>query len=236
VSQSRSDIRREKRLEAIADLRQKLHRSAVAMSFLPSAELSRHMGLASTVTAEKLLGDTRLTQRIYWQLVDDERAPDIAAIPAHSGLKIIDSVTDFENACECVDATLALRERGIMIGKEQIKELARRFGDARLKWAWDNRDIWVDAASRNPDGTSQVTASKDAAVQDERSLSAPQQRKANARRMLLDHLAITMPDIAAWMGRSAVSQQRKASMTPEMQVVGRVVERIVNPARQARNG
>jgi hypothetical protein len=223
----RTASRLEQRRVAVSDLRQKLHRSAVAMSFLPASKLALHLGLGHKRVAERLLGDSRLTQRIYWQLVDDNHAPDIAAIPAHSGLKIIDSVADFEDACECVDIALALNEYGIMLGKDQIKELARRFGDAKVKWAWDNRDIWAESA---PSAAGRAGAVSQPAMV----LGAT--RKADARRMLLEYLAISLPDVAEWMGRKAISQQRKASMTPQMQIVQRVVERLLNPSRMQRHG
>ena len=223
------------RQEAVNDLRQKLHRTNVAMSFLPAAELSRHFGLGQTSLGDKLLSDPRLGQKIYWQLVDDEVVPDIAAIPAHSEFKIIDSVANFENACAAVDIALELHERGIMISKDDIKELARRYGDSRLKWAWGNRDIWADASQGTPSLNKANTENQSDMAESDREDASPV-RKRDARRMVLDHLAQTIPDIAAWMGRYYVSQQRKTHVTPQMAIVGRVIDRLVNPARNGSDG
>ena len=214
------DNRRQLRLEALNDLRHKLHRTSVAMSFLPPSELGRHLGLTELRVARMLLGNERLAHRLYWQIVDDGHAPDIAAIPVQSELKIIDSSRQFENACESVDIVMALQDHGIMIGKDEIKQLARRYGDARLRWAWDNRDLWAD-----PSRAASSPAPSD----------APPQRKKDARRLLLEHLAHARPEIASWMGRISVSEQRKASMTPARDLVGRVVDRLVNPGRTSQH-
>lgn len=220
MTDMQGSTRRQQRLEALNDLRHKLHRATVAMSFLPPSELGRHLGLPELRVARLLLGNERLVHRLYWQLVDDGHAPDIAAIPVQSELKIIDSSTHFENACESVDIVMALQDHGIMIGKDEIKQLARRYGDARLRWAWENRDLWADhsrAASSQPPA------------------EAPQQVKKDARRLLLEHLAHARPEIASWMGRMSVSEKRKADMTPTRDLVGRVVDRLVNPARTSRH-
>lgn len=221
-------VRERQRLEALGDLRRRLHRSAVAMSMMPARELARHLGLPDPGMAEKLLQDSRLTQRLYIQLVDDDHAPDIAAIPDHSDLRIMDSAQDFDNACESVDVMLALNGRGLMIPKEEVRELARRYGDARLKWAWAHRQVWLDKP-----GT-------EAGAGDEPAGQAPKPqprklRKADPRRLLLDHLSRRIPEISSWLGRTQVDATRKPSMSREMEITSRVVALLVEEAGQARH-
>jgi hypothetical protein len=196
--------RREQRLQAIGDLRRKFRRAAVGMSFMPATELARQTGLPDSGIAERLLANPRLAQRLYWSLVDSERVPDLSALPAVGALSLTDSSEAFENACVLIDGALTLRATGAVLPREQVKELARRYGDARLKWLWHNRDIWSGApAGAGP--------------------QEPARRRPDSRRLLVDHLAAHVPEVAIWRGRE---DARPGG--PDAMMVARLVDRLVH--------
>ena len=231
-----STNRQEFRHQALSDLRRKMNRSSVAMSFMPPAELARHLGLRDTDVARKLLHNERLTQRLYWQLVDEELVPDIASLPEQSEMKLIDSTANFENACESIDIMLALNKRGVMISKDEVKVLATRFGDARVRWAWDNRDIW---ASKNLPKSNDAQSHKMGELNADSAIDAksmPRQQATDTKRMLLEHLAQSMPEIAAWMGRHASNPARKNPATAETEILSRVVDRLVQQTGNIQHG
>jgi hypothetical protein len=196
--------RRAERLQAVEDLRRKFRRAAVAMSFMPAAELARQTGLPDSGIAERLLGNPRLAQRLYWSLVDSERVPDLSALPAVGALSLTDSSEAFENACVLIDGALTLRATGPVLPREQVKELARRYGDARLKWLWHNRDIW-SGAPKGAEG------------------QEPSRRRPNSRRLLVNHLAAHVPEVAVWRGRE---DARPGG--PDALLVARLVDRLVH--------
>jgi hypothetical protein len=199
--------RGEERLRAIDDLRRKFRRAAVAMSFMPGIELSRQLGLPDSGIAERLTCNARLSQRLYWSLVDSERVPDLSALPAVGALSITDSPEAFENACVLIDGALVLRGCGTVLPRDQVKALARRFGDARLKWLWVNRDIW--AAGASPAQTAEAA-----------------RRQPDSRRLLVNHLAEHVPEVAQWMGRDNPAPRR--SRGPDAELVARLVDRLVH--------
>ena len=213
--------RRDERLQAIADLRRKFRRAAVAMSFMPAAELARHTGLPETGIAERLMANPRLSQRLYWTLVDSERVPDLSALPAVGALSLTDSSEAFENACVLIDGAMALRASGPVLPREQVKELARRYGDTRLKWLWSNRDIWSGAPS---------PAAAAPARPGERE---PQRRPPDSRRLLVNHLARHVPDVAIWMGREAGASHGRPG--PDAMLVAKLVDRLVHGGGAARH-
>ncbi|MGL4728798.1 MAG: hypothetical protein ACRCWO_08570 [Bosea sp. (in: a-proteobacteria)] len=200
---------REARERSIDDLRRKFRRAGVAMSFLPATELARHMGLGDSGIADRLIGDRRLSQRIYWSLVDAEKVPDLSALPASGALQLLDSPEAFENACLCIDGALALRDTGPILPREDIKELAKRFGDDRLKWLWANRDIWASDTPARDD----VDATR---------------RKPDSRRLLVNHLAARVPEVAAWMGRDTSHATARNTGGQDGELVARLVDRLVH--------
>jgi hypothetical protein len=199
--------RREERLHAIADLRRKFTRAAVAMSFMPAAELARRTGLPGSGVAERLMGNPRLAQRLYWSLVDSDRVPDLSALPAVGALSLTDSSEAFENACVLIDGAIALRASGAVLPRDQVKELARRYGDSRLKWLWTNRDLWSGA----PQGAE---------------TGEPARRRPDSRRLLVNHLAAHVPEVAVWMGRAEPVSGRRDG--PDAILVARLVDRLVH--------
>lgn len=203
--------RREERERAIEDLRRKFRRAGVAMSLLPATELARHMGLPDSGIADRLISDSRLSQRIYWSLVDSEKAPDLSTLPASGALGLIDSPEAFDNACLCIDGAMALRDMGPILPREEVKELARRFGDERLKWLWANRDIW------SGDTVREIPA-------------AEARRKPDSRRLLVNHLAAHVPEVAAWLGRESSDAAARASGR-DATLVARLVDRLVHGGR-----
>jgi hypothetical protein len=216
--------REEYRLQALADLRRKLHRSAVAMSFLPAPELARHLGLPESGMAERLLNDPRLVHRLYWCLVDEGLVPDIGATPDHGVLQVIDSAKAFEESCEAVDIMLDLRETGKIIEKSEVKALARRYGDHRVRWAWDNRDIWSskEPTAKTPPGKQ---GSGDEAM---KGSQAQNGRQRDARRLVLDYIAREVPDVNRWMGRDAAQGHSRAASAEDAVLVAKVVTRLLD--------
>jgi hypothetical protein len=202
------------RRQAIADLRRKFRRAAVAMSFMPAAELARHTGLPESGIAERLMANPRLSQRLYWSLVDSERVPDLSALPAVGALSLTDSSEAFENACVLIDGAIALRASGPVLPRDQVKELARRYGDARLKWLWTNRDIWSGAPSASA------------------GMDAPR-RAPDSRRLLVNHLARDVPEVAIWMGRDEEAPGRRGG--PDAILVARLVDRLVHGGETGRH-
>jgi hypothetical protein len=217
------------RVQALADLRRKLHRSAVAMSFLPAAELARHLGLPETGMAERLLNDPRLVHRLYWRLVDDDLVPDIGAIPDHGVLQVIDSAKAFEESCESVDIMLDLRETGKIIEKAEVKALARRYGDHRVRWAWDNRDIWSgkDWSGKEPAAMT-PPGKQDAGAASVKDAPARNIRRRDARRLVLDHIAREIPDVNRWMGRDPAQGHGRAGLAEDAVLVAKVVTRLLD--------
>jgi hypothetical protein len=207
MSGSGVTTQREERLQAIADLQRKFRRAAIAMSFMPAAELARHTGLPETGIAERLMANPRLSQRLYWSLVDAERVPDLSALPAVGALSLTDSSEAFENACVLIDGAMTLRASGPVLPRDQVKELARRYGDTRLKWLWSNRDIWSGAPA--------AVGEKETA-----------RRAPDSRRLLVNHLAQDVPEVAIWMGREGGASRGRAG--PDAILVARLVDRLVH--------
>ncbi len=220
--------REAEREEAIADMRRRFRRAQLAMSFLPATELTRHLGLPESGIANKLLGNPRLAQRIHWILVDQEKVPDLTALPAFGPVSLIDTPVAFENACLSIEAALALRDLGPAMPREELKGLARRFGDGRLKWLWANRDIWAPMS----------TAGMDAGDSEEPNGRVPEtarRRAPDSVRLLVSHLSRKVPEIAAWMGRDAEPPHRQPRGSDDARLVERLVDRLVQDAGDAGN-